>query len=192
MIEYGTLFSGGGIFELGLKGKAELVFGVEKDSAIASVWHQNHKSLLYTDDLLLHDTNLFPFVDYIHASPPCQNFSIANSLKGKESRVDIALAKQITLVLKRNRANYFTLENVPAYAKSKSFQIICDRLTEMGYFLSWKILNFAHYGVPQSRRRLILVAQKEYNPFSFPKRQEDSSWSDTLVDIIPSPNYRTN
>ncbi len=188
MLKYATLFSGGGIFELGLRGKAKLVFGVEKDSAIASVWRENHNSLLYVDDLLLRDSNSFPDVDYIHASPPCQNFSIANSLKGKESNVDIALAKSIYLVLKRNKADYFTLENVPAYSKSKSFQIICDRLTELGYYYTWQVLNLAHYGVPQSRRRLFLMAkrvQKIHSEFCT-LHSELSSWYNVIADLIPS------
>lgn len=50
------------------------------------------------------------------------------------------------------------MENVPDLAKDDLFASFCDRLQELGYVLNHTVVNAADYGVPQRRRRLILLA----------------------------------
>jgi DNA (cytosine-5)-methyltransferase 1 len=52
------------------------------------------------------------------------------------------------------------LENVPALADDKRFAVLLASLEELGYRTEHRVLNAADYGVPQRRRRLILLASR--------------------------------
>lgn len=67
------------------------------------------------------------------------------------------------------------LENVPDLAESPEFEVdrdwMEDQLGEVGYRMTWKILNAADFGVPQNRRSSFLVALQEpyFSRFSWPE-----------------------
>ncbi|MEH2101320.1 MAG: DNA cytosine methyltransferase [Nostoc sp.] len=54
----------------------------------------------------------------------------------------------------------FTLENVPRYQNSQSFAIILSALELEGYSVNYSVVNMAGFGLPQARRRLVLVATR--------------------------------
>ena len=53
-----------------------------------------------------------------------------------------------------------SMENVPQLTKEKVFIDFIAKLEELGYYYSWQIVDCASYGVPQSRKRLVLLASK--------------------------------
>jgi DNA (cytosine-5)-methyltransferase 1 len=63
--------------------------------------------------------------------------------------------------LEQTAPRVFTLENVGAYARSQSYRLICHALDRLGYMWHAEVLNSADFGVPQTRRRLILRAVKD-------------------------------
>jgi DNA (cytosine-5)-methyltransferase 1 len=79
----------------------------------------------------------------------------------------------------------FSLENVQAYIKSFSLQIILEALYSNGYWVNYQILNAADMGVPQSRRRLILVAVKGGFIPTLPPKQKHIGWYEAIADLIP-------
>jgi DNA-cytosine methyltransferase len=105
------------------------------------------------------DPYRFEKVDLLHASTVCKAFSTANANKG-EQQLDIDCAIKTAEFIKVLQPPAFTLENVQAYAKSKAFNIILEMLYSQGYWVNYQVLNACDFGVPQSRRRLILVALK--------------------------------
>lgn len=96
---------------------------------------------------------------WLHLSPVCKSFSKAK-VKGEELQFDIECAEACVRAIKALRSPYISVENVEAYEGSKSFNIIVRCLMDEGYGLAWWVLNAADYGVPQRRKRLILVASR--------------------------------
>ncbi len=105
-------------------------------------------------------TPQFPRVAWKHDSPPCPNFSVAK--KGaREGARETALAWKCAEYLMYARPRYYSLENVQGYAGSQSLEVILKTLVGLGYGYSCHVLNSADYGVPQTRKRLILRARAD-------------------------------
>lgn len=101
---------------------------------------------------------------------PCQDYSVASTLKrsgGIEGKKGV-LWWQIHRILRdsKNPPKYLFLENVdrllksPVKQRGRDFAIILASLSDLGYFVEWRIVNAADYGMPQRRRRTYIVAYK--------------------------------
>lgn len=155
-----TLFSGGGGVEALLKQRITFVHAVEYDPAIASVYRLNHGDHIQVADVCDVDYAAWGALDYLHASPVCKEFSAAKT-GGTEGDADINTALAVVRCIEQTTPRVFTLENVGAYQHSKSFKLICRALDLAGYMWHAEVLNSADFGVPQTRRRLILRAVKD-------------------------------
>ncbi len=80
---------------------------------------------------------------------------------------------------------YFSLENVQAYVKSDSFGIIINALYKAGYFPWVGVLNAADFGVPQSRKRLIVLAVKGGFVPPLPPPTPWRGWHEAIADLLP-------
>ena len=93
---------------------------------------------------------------------PCQDVSLARArpragLRGQRSGLFFPFAKLVSEALPQ----VIVIENVPGLLTShggEDFGIVLNKLTNLGYGVAWRILNSCHFGVPQSRPRLFLVA----------------------------------
>ncbi|MBB4143237.1 DNA cytosine methyltransferase [Rhizobium rhizoryzae] len=155
------LFCGAGGMSLGLK-KAGLrvvgAFDVMPDAVAtyrANVGDHVHEVDL-TDVL-----SIIPRIrelgpDLITGGPPCQDYSIAGRREeGLNARLTLAFALTIVSV----RPQWFLMENVVQAAGSQNWAEAKAILKAAGYGISESRLNFAHYGVAQARRRLIVVGR---------------------------------
>ena len=107
--------------------------------------------------------------DVVFGGPPCQGFSIS----GKRDPLDPRnlLYKGFYKVVADISPEVFVMENVPNLASMDGGRLILeiqDDFAKLGYTLQRKILLASDYGVPQNRRRLILVGNKSEIPFEFP------------------------
>jgi DNA (cytosine-5)-methyltransferase 1 len=78
------------------------------------------------------------------------------------------------------------IENVPQYVSSKPFKKIVNKLYELGYWVDFQILNAADWGIPQTRRRLIMRAVKDGFLPTLPPVQKWCGWYEALADLIPT------
>jgi DNA (cytosine-5)-methyltransferase 1 len=126
--------------------------------------------------------------DIFHASPMCSNFSQAK-IGRQEEKSDIDAATAIAQFLDMHRPKHFTLENVLGYQASAAFGIICAELDAMGYIYNSFVADCSDYGVPQSRKRLFLVATQHtlkaaaslfVHPLGFPLNWWDAIKQATL------------
>ena len=104
--------------------------------------------------------------DYLHASPVCANFSqahTAKAAKGIETADDLTAALAVAEAIRQLQPRVFTLENVPRYQNSQSFSIILSALEQEGYSVNYSVVNMADFGLPQARRRLVLIASKGFH-----------------------------
>lgn len=154
-----TLFSGGGGADIGLSGSGlDVKWGLEHDEEIAQVARDNDLDI-HTADVTEVDPSWYERVDVLHASPPCPNFSVAKT-GGEETDEDVSLAEATVRFVEEIEPQLFTLENVWGYRKSRSWKLIREHLQRNGYdWNAWK-LTCADYGVPQTRKRMIVAARK--------------------------------
>jgi DNA-cytosine methyltransferase len=158
MPTFGSLFTGFGGADIGAAAAGfTSLWGVEYMADIAGVANSNLGNHVRVADVLACDPRDFAPVDLLHASPPCPNFSVAKTGR-EETAHDIAMADKVAEFIRVLRPRFVTIENVPQYAKAQSYKRILDSLAEMGYFYDAQVLNAADYGVPQTRKRLIVRA----------------------------------
>jgi DNA (cytosine-5)-methyltransferase 1 len=183
-----TLFSGGGGGDIGAKNAGiTSIGGIEYDAKIANVARQNGVEVT-TADILECDPASFPKPDILHASPPCPNFSVAK-VGAKETDNDLALARKVAEFIEVWRPKYFTLENVYLYRKSQSWAIIRDTLYKLGYSFSLDHVNFANFGVPQTRKRMMIRAVNGlgcFMPPPMPAPVKWVGWYEAVEDLIPT------
>jgi DNA (cytosine-5)-methyltransferase 1 len=177
------LFSGAGGVAQGMKQAGFThAWGLEFDSAIAEIYRANHGQV-YVQNILDADPMKFEKVDLLHASPVCKSFSTANAKKG-EKQLDIDCAIKTAEFIQVLQPPTFTLENVQAYGKSKAFNIILEMLYSQGYWVNYQVFNAADFSVPQSRRRLILIAVKSGFIPSLPPKEKHIGWYEAIVDKV--------
>lgn len=159
-----SLFTGGGLFDVGIAPYANMVAGYELNEEIANWasgqlkrWHPSH--VMHIGDVRFADFSCYAGIDYVHASPPCTRASRANPTQG-ESELDMELAKAIIRAIQQTRCKLFTLENVWQYREFAAFRHIVEFLKVNGWIVHCANFDSADYGVPQRRERLLLRAWK--------------------------------
>lgn len=90
---------------------------------------------------------------------PCQTFSTYNQ---KASRRDKRwwLLREFSRIVRELEPEFVTMENVPKLSEHKVFKDFVKMLEEMRYHVDCKIVECKDYGIPQQRRRLVLLASK--------------------------------
>jgi len=174
------LFAGiGGMrkgFELACKNrgfKTECVFTSEiKDSAVNVLKQNNPKDEIH-GDITMVDEKSIPDFDFLLAGFPCQAFSSAGKRLGfLDTRGTLFF--EVERILREKKPFGFVLENVEGLvnhdkenAKNKigrTLSTILERLHELGYKVSWRVLNAKHFGVPQERKRVYIVGTRTQMP----------------------------
>jgi len=180
-----TLFSGGGLVEEALRGAIEPVFAVDFDTAIGEAYRIAHGDHIRIEDVCTVDFADALGAEYLHASPVCKNFSAAKKLRAGEQPIDVATAEATVRGIEEIKPGVFTLENVPAYAKSGAFGIITDALTREGYTWDVNVLDAADYGAATRRARLLLRAVREGELPPLPAKVPATDWYATVADLVP-------
>ncbi|MGJ5632958.1 DNA cytosine methyltransferase [Nostoc sp. CALU 1950] len=126
--------------------------------------------------------------DYLHASPVCANFSQAHTAKagkGIETADDLTAAIAVAEAIRQLQPRVFTLENVPRYQNSQSFAIILNALEQEGYSVDYSVVNMADFGLPQARRRLVLIASRGLS-IALPLGTTPCGWYKAIAHLIPT------
>ncbi|MBD2731915.1 DNA cytosine methyltransferase [Nostoc sp. FACHB-892] len=198
-----VLFAGGGGIEAGmLQAGIRPVIAVEFDpskpelsKAIAKTHHHNFSEYgcriiqLTVQEVAQSGFLGFPRrPDYLHASPVCANFSQAHTAKagkGEETTDDLTAALAVAEAIRQLQPRVFTLENVPRYQNSQSFSIILNALEQEGYSVDYSVVNMADFGLPQARRRLVLIASRGCR-VALPSGTTPCGWYEAIAHLIPS------
>lgn len=166
-LEAVDLFCGGGGLTVGLKRAGFSVVGaVELDPHAASTFQANHPEphLFIQDIRYVRGKDLLALtqtgsLDLLSGCPPCQGFT---NLTAKYRRDDPRnwLVNEMLRLVEETRPRAIMMENVPGLAKRGStlFAPMIERLRDLGYRVEFDVLQVADYGVPQFRKRLVLLA----------------------------------
>jgi DNA (cytosine-5)-methyltransferase 1 len=158
-----SLFSGSGGLDLGLLQTRAFEIVLANDinpEACASYRHNIGNHILCQDLCTLRS---FPQADLVVGGPPCQGFSLANPKRAFDDPRNW-LFKEYARVLKTVKPTAFLMENVGGLLTLESgrvFELISEGLKDCGYILQHKLLNAVDFGVPQSRRRVIIVGVRD-------------------------------
>lgn len=163
------LFAGVGGLSLGFENCGfDVVLANEYDESIAAAYKANHKGtrMIVGDITSLDLEKTFgPYqgqIDVVIGGPPCQGFSQKGQRKTIHDERNF-LFKYYVRVVELVKPQYFVMENVPNLltAEKGYFRKEIEELfNSMGYQLKMGILNASDYGVPQNRRRAVIIGKQ--------------------------------
>ena len=164
MVKVFTVCSGIGGAELGLANsnfdneEIEIIGYSEIDKYAAGIYQKHFPDHFNYGDITKINEEELPDFDLMIGGFPCQAFSIAGYRKGfDDTRGTIFF--DIARIMKEKKPKYALFENVKgllSHDKGNTFQVILNTLDELGYDVSWNVLNSKHFGVPQNRERIYL------------------------------------
>lgn len=179
------LFSGCGGLTLGLQQAGFDVLGaVEADPLASATYSSNHKGVkLESRDIrevcprrFMSKLGLRPGgLDLLAGCPPCQGFSSLRTRNGSRYNRDRRneLIYEMLRFADVLKPKAIMLENVPGLAAYQPFKRLCAQLRARGYHVEFSVKDAADFGVPQRRRRLILLAgYGQALPFARPTKRK--------------------
>jgi len=160
------LFAGAGGATQGLRDAGfDVVAAVELDADAAATWSLNHTGAMIVNDvrrvtgpqLMRAGGFKRSELDLLKACPPCQGFS---SLRGAGSPDDARndLVMDTLRLVRSMLPRAVLIENVPGLQKDARFARLAEGLRGAGYSLQHYIVNAESLGVPQRRKRLVVIA----------------------------------
>ncbi len=192
------LFAGIGGFRIALESLgAKCVFSSEIDRDAAEVYNMNFGETPFGDITQIREEDI-PDHDILCAGFPCQAFSAGGRKLGFEDSRG-TLFFDVARIVKRKLPKVVLMENVMAlvlHDDGRTFSVIKSTMEELGYVFFYNVLNSAHYGVPQQRKRTYIVCFRKdlgIASFSYPFPVPlTHSLKDVLMDrsVIPSTLYR--
>ena len=170
-----SFFAGAGGLDLGFeKAGFDVVWANEYDKEIWETYEKNHKKT-FLDKRSIVDipSNEVPDCDGIIGGPPCQSWSEAGSKRGIADKRG-QLFYEFMRILADKKPKFFLAENVSGMllpAHKDALANIKQMFTDIGYDLSFELLNVSDFGVPQDRKRVFFIGyRKDLGlKFQFPK-----------------------
>lgn len=172
------LFCGTGGLSFGIEMASEeynTIGGIDKIEKAVKTFNANHDDKAIADDI----TQLKPQefmdiigckkseIDMVVGGPPCQGFSTLQPDEDSDDERNY-LYQYFADYVNYIHPEVVVMENVPEITEHKDIiKDIEQKLSKMDYNVEWRILNSVHYGVPQTRKRFILIGMRNSNP-TFP------------------------
>ncbi len=150
--------------ELGIE--CNCIFSSEIKPHAISTYQHNFKNSEVNGDITKIPPSDIPDFDFLLAGFPCQPFSAAGKRNGfldERSGLFFTILK----ILKSKKPKGFLLENVEGLVThngGRTLNTIIKKLKNMGYKVSWELLDSSDFGVPQNRKRVYIVGhiRKKY------------------------------
>ncbi|MFT4757301.1 MAG: DNA (cytosine-5)-methyltransferase 1 [Vicingaceae bacterium] len=199
-LKFADLFCGVGGFTEGLKAAGlTSLLSVDNDEYAVEAHRLNHKEECIKADLSSDIDKAKVIkqlidgkVDLIVGGPPCQGFSIFGNRRfvntknhdlSKDKRND--LVHSFAEVVVKVSPKWFMLENVPGILSAHNgsyVEEVKSFFQSHGYRVEFKIINCANYGVPQLRKRFLMIGTKTELAIPWPKAKyfsEPEDWQQT-------------
>lgn len=188
-VKYIDLFSGMGGIRLGFSQACdelglshECVFSSEIKPYAIEIYKYNFNENHVHGDITQISASDIPEFDYLLAGFPCQAFSTAGKKLGFND-IRGTLFFDVARILKEKKPKGFILENVEGFVThdkecktdeiGKTLKIILNTIKDLNYKVTWKVLDAANFGVPQTRKRVFIIGHLINEPsledFNFKK-----------------------
>lgn len=180
------LFCGTGGFSKGLENSSEgnfdVRFGIDLLETSVETFKLNHENAIgLSRDIRTvrrHEVEALTGIkkgelDVLVGGPPCQGFSSIRPFRSSnDDDPRNSLFEEYASFVNYFRPKTFILENVVGLATHKkgiTLEIMQECFKEIGYDTDWKLLNAAHFGVPQKRERFVMIGVEKGGNINFPK-----------------------
>lgn len=185
MLTFGDLCCGGGGSSIGaIAAGLTPLWAIESDPCIAAVYRQNVGPHVVIGDVAKIDpASLLP-VDFLLASFPCQDSSVARSKK-LAPREDGNLALCVLDYARILRPAVIVMENVPPWRRKPVYRQVVSGLSALGYFVDGQLVDMSRHGVPQTRRRCIVRAVWGGLVLALPAPTPRIGWYAAIEDLLP-------
>ena len=164
-----SLFAGVGGFDLAMeRNGVKVVANVEIDKNCQAVLKDKFPNAKQFNDVTtvtgkdLIDAGFNPRTGIITGGFPCQDLSVAGKRAGLAGERS-GLFWEIARLVEETQTQWFVIENVPGLLtsnKGADFGIVLRTMVELGYSVSWRILDAQYFGVPQRRKRVFIVGKR--------------------------------
>lgn len=183
-----SFFSGAGGLDRGFEDAGfNVVWANEYDKTIWETYEKNfpHTQLDKRSIIKIDPSEVPDGCDGIIGGPPCQSWSEAGALRGIEDHRGQLFFDYIRII-KEKKPKFFLAENVSGILAARhrpAFLNILESFAELGYNVSYTLLNANDYNVPQDRLRVIIVGyQTQYDKVFTPPKPE--KYKPILLDAI--------
>lgn len=182
------LFCGAGGLTRGLiDAGVRVVAGVDLDEACRYPYETNNESTFHGIDVTrLEPSDLRKWfgdatVRVLAGCAPCQPFSSYSQRYKTAGTERWGLLGQFTRLVRAVQPDIVTMENVPTVTKHSIFSDFVTTLTDLGYAVWYRVIDCADYGLPQRRRRTVLLASVHGKiELRAPIRAENTTVEDVL------------
>lgn len=169
-----SLFSGAGGMDLGfIKAGFDIIWANDIIPEAIDTYKKNiGNHIVYGDITMISSNDIPDNPDVIIGGFPCQGFSIANIKRNMEDKRNF-LYKEMLRIIKDKQPKMFVAENVKgllSMEKGKVIEMIMNDFRELGYYVEYKLLNAAEYGVPQQRERVIIIGNRINPSVTYPNK----------------------
>ncbi|NUB23344.1 DNA cytosine methyltransferase [Azospirillum brasilense] len=161
------LFCGAGGLTHGLMSEGiKVVAGIDVDEACRHPFETNNAARFINEDVASmrpeHIAELFGSAEVrvLAGCAPCQPFSTYAQRYDVVGSPRWGLLYQFGRLIKETRPDLVTMENVPSVAKHAVFDDFIATLRRLGYHVHQNVVDCSLYGLPQSRRRMVLLASR--------------------------------
>ncbi|WP_250635258.1 DNA cytosine methyltransferase [Bacillus subtilis] len=193
------LFCGGGLGAIGFKAAGyHIVKALDFDKNAVKAYRHNFGDYVEQADINEIDIDDLPNTDVIFGGPPCQDFSVAGKGAGADGERGKLVWRYLEII-KHKQPKAFVFENVKGLITKRhrpTFDALIEKFNEIGYEISWQVINAWDYGVAQKRERVFIVGVRNDLGFTFefPKPLEGDYQTQVLRDVIgdlpePCPNH---
>ena len=173
--------------------KFKVIAGFDFDKSCKYAYEVNNQTNFYCEDLSLTNSSTIneKFIKgtkkILVGCAPCQAFSTYSQNNKKNDKWKMLYS--FSRIINDIEPDIVSMENVPNlknYMGGKVFNDFISNLKKKKYFINWRIVDSSNYGVPQSRKRLILFASKYGNvDFISPRVKDKKTVRDTIGHLTP-------
>jgi len=169
-----SFFSGAGGLDLGFTNAGfKIIFANDNWEGCWETFEKNHSIPINKKSIIDITPNEIPKVIGFIGGPPCQSWSLAGKMEGIKDPRGQLFYNYVNLI-KEKQPLFFLAENVAGILSPKhfpEFMKIVKAFEEIGYNVSYRLLDAKYYRVPQERKRVIIVGYHKSigKKFEFPK-----------------------
>ena len=147
----------------------QLIYANDNSPRVWETFEKNHNVHIDRRSLFNIEASEIPDAEGIVGGPPCQSWSLAGEMRGAKDQRGQLFYEYIR-ILETKKPLFFLAENVPGIISKThlpEFKKIIKKFESLGYKVTYQQLDARDFGVPQERKRVIVVGIKKSLGFKF-------------------------